>query len=96
MGTVSARIPDDLEAVLDWYLEEEQVDRSTAVRRLLSSGLSAWRMDRAIDQLESGDITVLRAAEIAGVSVWELAREAEDRDATWVGRSGLEEDLEAL
>ncbi len=39
MGTISARISDDLEAELEVYLEEERLDRSTAVRKLLLEGL---------------------------------------------------------
>lgn len=36
MGRVSVRLPDDLEAELKAFIEEEQVDRSTAVRKLLA------------------------------------------------------------
>jgi metal-responsive CopG/Arc/MetJ family transcriptional regulator len=39
MGTISTRVPDELEAELEAYLEDEKLDRSTAVRKLLSGGL---------------------------------------------------------
>lgn len=94
MGTISARVPDDLEAELEAYLEEERLDRSTAVRKLLADGLEEWRTDQAIDRLEAGEVTLSRAADLAGVSVWELARLASERDVTWVRSSGLESDLD--
>lgn len=94
MGTISARVPDDLEAELKAYLEEERLDRSTAVRKLLADGLEEWRTDQAIDRLEAGEVTLSRAADLAGVSVWELARLASERDVTWVRSSGLESDLD--
>ena len=42
MGTIPTRVPDDLEAELEAYLESERLDRSTAVRNLLAEGLEAW------------------------------------------------------
>jgi hypothetical protein len=51
MGTISTRVPDELEAELEAYLEDEKLDRSTAVRKLLSEGLEEWRRERALDQL---------------------------------------------
>ena len=92
MGTISARVPDDLEA----YLEAEQLDRSTAVRKLLAEGLEDWRRERALGKLEAGEVTFIRAAELAEKSVWDFARLAEERDVTWVGGDHLAEDVESL
>lgn len=96
MGTISARVPDELEAELDAYLEDENLDRSTAVRKLLSEGLEEWRREQALDQLADGSITFSRAAELAGMSVWDFAQLAKERDITWVADDHLESDLEAL
>jgi metal-responsive CopG/Arc/MetJ family transcriptional regulator len=70
MGTISTRVPDELEAELEAYLEDEKLDRSTAVRKLLSEGL--------------------------GMSVWDFAQFAKERDITWVADDHLDADLEAL
>jgi predicted HTH domain antitoxin len=96
MGTISARVPDELEEELEAYLEDEKLDRSTAVRKLLAEGLEDWRKERALRELEAGDVTFAKAADLAGVSVWEFAALAEERDVTWVGGEHLDEDLEAL
>ncbi|WP_247730629.1 UPF0175 family protein [Halovivax limisalsi] len=96
MGTISARVPDELEDELDAYLQDENLDRSTAVRKLLSERLEEWRRERALDQLAAGTITFTRAAELAEMSVWDFAQLANERDVTWVGGDHVDEDLEAL
>lgn len=96
MGTISARVPDDLEAELEAYLDDENLDRSTAVRKLLAEGLEEWRHERALEQLAAGKVTVTRAAEIAGLSVWEFTHIAREKNVTWVSEEHLDSDLEAL
>jgi predicted HTH domain antitoxin len=96
MGTVSARLPDDLEAQLEEYVERENMDRSTAVRRLLADGLSEWRRDRATELVREGEVTVSRGAEIAGMDVWAFTDLLEERDVTWVDDEGLARDLDTL
>ncbi|NGM68736.1 hypothetical protein G6M89_06885 [Natronolimnobius sp. AArcel1] len=96
MGTISARVPDDLESELEEYLEEERLDRSTAVRKLLSEGLDDWRRERALERLAAGETTLSKAADTAGLSVWEFAQLADERDVTWVSSDHLESDLEEL
>lgn len=96
MGNISARVPDELESELEAFVDEERLDRSTAIRKLLSEGLSEWRTEHALDRLERGDVTFHRAAELAGVDTWELARLARERDIMWVDDAGLEDDLADL
>ncbi|RQG86655.1 hypothetical protein EA462_16035 [Natrarchaeobius halalkaliphilus] len=96
MGTISTRVPDDLEGELEEYLDEERLDRSTAVRKLLSEGLEEWRRERALKRLAADEITFTKAARCAEMSVWEFAQLAKDRDITWVSDDHLEADLEEL
>lgn len=96
MANVSARIPDDLEARLEEYIDEENLDRSTAVRKLLTEGLDDWRREKALERLEAGETTLSRAAEIAGMNVWEFAALAKDRNVTWVADDHLESDIDDL
>jgi predicted HTH domain antitoxin len=96
MGTISARIPDDLAAELDAYVEDEDLDRNAAVRRLLSEGLEAWRRERALEQLAAGRLTFSKAAELAGMSVWNFAELVKERDSTWIDDDHLDADIEAL
>jgi predicted HTH domain antitoxin len=96
MGTVSARVPDDVESELEAYLDAEKLDRSTAIRKLLSEGLEQWRREQALERLDAGDVSFNRAAEIAGMSVWDFAQLVEERDVTWVAEEHLDDDLEEL
>ena len=96
MGTISARVPDDLEAELEAYLDEEHLDRSTAIRKLLSEGLTEWRREQALERFDADEVTLSRAAEMADMTVWDFAQLAREQDVTWVGREGLEDDLDAL
>lgn len=96
MGTISTRVPDDLEGELEEYLEAERLDRSTAVRKLLAEGLEEWRRERALDRLAADEITFTKAAQRAGMSVWEFAQFAKEHDVTWVSGDHLEADLEEL
>lgn len=96
MGTISARVPDELETELEAYLEDENLDRSTAVRKLLSEGLEEWRREQALEQLAAGSISFSRAAELAGMSIWDFAQLAKEHDITWVADDHVEADLDEL
>ena len=96
MGTVSARLPEDIEAELKSYLDAERVDRSTAVRQLLAEQLATWRRERALDQLVDGEVTLSRAAEIAEIDSWTLAALAREREQSWIDSDGIEEDIESF
>lgn len=96
MGNVSARIPDDLEAELEAYIADENLDRSTAVRKLLTEGLGDWRREKALEKLGAGETTLSGAAAIAEMNVWEFAALAKDRNVTWVSDDHLESDLDDL
>lgn len=96
MGTISTRLPEELETELERYVEDERLDRSTAVRKLLSEGLAEWRHEQALQELEAGSITFLEAADRAEMTVWDFARLAEERGVTWVGEGHLADDLDAL
>ncbi|QCC51508.1 UPF0175 family protein [Halapricum salinum] len=96
MGTISARVPDELEDELETYLEAERLDRSTAIRKLLGEGLEEWRRDQALERLQAGEVTFSKAAELAGMSVWDFASLVDERDVTWVDEGHLEADLDEL
>ena len=94
MGTVSVRLPEQLEAELEAYAEEEHLDRGAAVRKLLAAGLEEWRRERALQELRDGAVTFSRAAELADMTVWDFAQLVRERDVTWIGE--VDADLEAL
>jgi hypothetical protein len=96
MGTVAVRLPESLEAELEEYIERENVDRDTAVRRLLAAGLAEWRRDRAVELVREGEAPVSRGAELAGMDIWSFTDLIEARDVRGVDGEGLSRDLDAL
>ena len=48
------------------------MNRSSSVRRLLANAIQHWRLEYALRLYQEGRITKARAAEIAGVSIYEV------------------------
>jgi len=94
MPTVSARIPDDLEEELEEFMEDEKLDRSVAIRKLLTERLEEWRQERALELLADGKITFTRAAEIADMDPWEFSALVKEKKPTWVEEKYVERDLD--
>jgi predicted HTH domain antitoxin len=69
---VSTRVPEDMARDLVEIEKEEQSDRATVVRKLLSKAISQWKLERALSLYGDGKITLWKAALIAGLSLWEM------------------------
>ena len=94
MGTVSTRIPESLKDELEEFIDSEKLDKSTAVRKLLSEGLEEWSKDKAVERLENGEVSFSKAAEIAGMDQWSFSNLLKEREAKWIGDQ--KNDLEAV
>ena len=81
---LGARVPEEIERHLAAFMEVEGVDKSTAVRKILERGISEWRKERALKLLSQGKVTFARAAELAGVSLWEVSELVRERKVEWV------------
>lgn len=81
---LGVRVPEEIERHLKEFMELEGVNKSTAVRKILKRGISEWRKGRALELLGQGKITFARAAELAGVSLWEMSELVRDRKIEWV------------
>lgn len=69
---LNIRIPPDLMSTLEEIASEEHLDRGAVVRRLLLDGTRRWRLEQALKLYREDRITKERAAEIAGVSLYEF------------------------
>jgi len=72
MTLISTRIPDELDEELKWYAKKEKVGKTIALRRVLDKGLKDIKLEYALDLYQKGKITLMKAAEIAGMSLWEI------------------------
>ena len=96
MGTVSVRVPKDLEQELEAYMEEEKLDRSVAVRKLLAERLEEWEQERAVQLLAAGKISFGKAADMAGMNVWAFTRLLKEKQVPWVDEEGIRKELEQV
>ncbi|EMA41196.1 hypothetical protein C448_12446 [Halococcus morrhuae DSM 1307] len=93
---ITARVPEDLFEELERVQDEERTDRSTAIKRLLERGLEGWRTETAIERYRDGELSLGRAAEFAGVSLWRFLDLLDERGVeTNYTESDLESDLAA-
>jgi len=69
---VNIRLGRDLVEEIDRLASEDAIDRSEMARRLLDFGVAARRKRRALEEYRSGNVTAWRAAELAGVSLYEM------------------------
>ena len=91
---LNIRIPESLIEELERIATEEQVDRTSVARKLLTEGVNRWRLEHTLRLYQQGQITKERAAEMAGVSIYDILDELRQRGT--VARYSLEELREDL
>jgi predicted HTH domain antitoxin len=62
----------------------------------LGDALEEWRREQALDGLADGTLSFSKAADVAGMSVWDFAQLARDESVTWIADDHVEADFEAL
>lgn len=82
MPSISARVPDDEKEAIEEVADLLEEDQSTTIRKALRQGLSELRIRTAIEQYQSGEVSVNQAARIAGVSLAEWMQIARERNLT--------------
>lgn len=73
------------------------LDKSVLVKQLIRTGLFHHRLELALEKYRKREVSLGKAAEIAGVGVWELLTKFSDYDITLnYDEQELERDLEGL
>jgi predicted HTH domain antitoxin len=70
--TVSARLEADEADLLAAMAHYEGCDRSTLIKTVLRRGMREIRMERACTAFRKEEITLSRAAELAGLGTWDF------------------------
>ena len=89
---VTARVPEDIYEAIEAIREEDQLDRSTAVRRLLERGIESWQLETAVRRYQDGEVSLGKAAQLAGLSTWRFLDVLNERD---IEANYTTDDLEA-
>lgn len=69
---ISARLSRERVRLIEEIAREEKVDKSTILDRALEHYTKEWKLQKAMESYREGLVTLSRAAEIAGISVWEM------------------------
>lgn len=94
---VTARVSEDLYEKIERIQEEEQTDRSTAIKRLLERGVGDWQIETAVRRYREGTVSIGRAAKIADVSIWRFLDILDERGIEMnYDESDLEDDIAAV
>lgn len=67
---ITTRLTGNLNSDLATVAKTEQLDKSTVIRRLLSTAISEWKKEHAIRMYANGRYSTEQAAEFAGISLW--------------------------
>ena len=95
--TVSLRLPESEVSRLESTAQALGVDRSTLLRWAVRRGASALLLECAFDAYRRGDVTLSRAAEIAGLSLRDMILKLRDQDVELnYGPEDLAADLQPL
>jgi predicted HTH domain antitoxin len=94
--SISARIPDDERDELEEVAALLEEDKSTTIRKALDEGLSRIRVRIAVEQYQSGEISINEAARLAGVSLAEWLEICRERNlTTQLSPEDIEHDADA-
>lgn len=97
MQVITARVPDEVFKEIKEMEEAEHIDRAEAARRLLSIGIKEVKRRNALELLREHRITYRKAAEMMGVTMYELL-DLMEKEGIDIGYSlsDLEKDLEEI
>ncbi len=94
---ISARLPKDRIKLIEEIAHEEKVDKSTILDRALEHYTKEWTLKKALEFYRNGTITLSRAAEIAGLTIWEIIDALEKRKIVLqYDAEDFEEDMKTL
>ncbi len=94
--TVSATLSEEEDALIQELADLEGADRAGLINTLLRQGIKEFRMRRAADAYRREEVSLSKAAELAGVSLWDFIA-GMDREALEIhyGPEEFEQDLRA-
>lgn len=69
---LNIRVPLEMMAEIEEIARQEDLGKTDVARRLLHEGIKHWKLERALELYREGRISKARAAEMAGVSIYEM------------------------
>ncbi len=96
--TISVRLDKEVLRDLTKVERKWQADRSEAIRRLLVHSIEEWKITTALQDIRERKISIGKAAEECGLSLWRLLDLLQEKNVDWTGYSAgdVERDLRLL
>ena len=69
---IVARVPEEVNADIDFFAKEEQVDKSTEIRVLLARATREKIIDYALLKYQNKEVTLWKAAKIARIPLTKM------------------------
>ena len=79
---ISIILPDDLKKEIDKLRDLNKEDQSSIIRKLLWKSVIHEKLEIALKEYLSNKISLGKAAENAGISIWEMLEELKSRNIT--------------
>ncbi len=79
---ISIILPDDLKKEIDKLRDLNHEDQSSFIRKLLWKSVSHEKLEIALKDYLNNKISLGKAAENAGISIWEMLDELKSRNIT--------------
>jgi predicted HTH domain antitoxin len=79
---ISIILPDDLKEEIDRLKELYNEDQSSYIRKLLWKSVAQEKLDYALKQYLEEKLSLGKATELAGISIWEMLDELHKRQIT--------------
>ena len=79
---ISIILPDDLKKEIDKLRELYKEDQSSFIRQLLWKSITQEKLEYALREYLNDKISLGKAAEIAGISIWEMLDELKKKNIT--------------
>lgn len=79
---ISIILPDELKEEIDKLREIYKEDQSSYIRKLLWKSIAQEKLEYALKEYLNDKISMGKASEIAGISIWEMLDELKKRNIT--------------
>ena len=73
---VVARVPSEIKKDIEFFAKQEQTDKSTVIRRLLTAAVKQKKLDYALKEYAERKVSLGKAAEFAKIPVSDFMEEA--------------------
>ena len=73
---VIARVPNEIKEDIEFFAKQEQTDKSSIIRKLLTSAVKQKRLEYALEEYAERKVSLGKAAELAKMQISDFMEEA--------------------